>query len=300
MKSSKSRTKKRVPLQEAPTRINDANKPTHKKPQSKHSRQSVATRIPRKDEYSLENLRAIFEDEENAATKIEFKATSTPFNSQLVNSQVIDEEQINNQLQLDLEINKIHDSINKESIMQLLEQLSPPHSRESNRGKHAANMAANNKPQKKQPKLSSKKSVQSAGAKHIPKPKLFTTGKDIEAPVSSDIRAKKNSKVTRAVKAPKKEPIPAENKRDQLLERNTQESIPKSKPALRCRTRLESKLKVNCKTAPKLTTKPKLNPNTKVHMKTSKAPRVRFKGELSYKELILKCVKGKDPMDLLV
>ena len=112
VRPANNQAKKRVPLKEAPNRINEAKKRINK-PEPKRNRRSVATKIVKKDDYSLENLRAIFEEEEKAETKLEFKATSTPFNSQLVNSQVIEEEQINNQRQLDLEINKIHDSINK-------------------------------------------------------------------------------------------------------------------------------------------------------------------------------------------
>ena len=171
VRPASSQAKKRTPLQEAPNRINEGRKRASKKSGPKRNHQPVATRIPRKDEYSLENLRAIFEEEEKAEEKLEFKATSTPFDSQLVNSQIIQEEQINNQRQLDLEINKIHDSINKESIMLLIEELSPQN---NNRAKPALTYKKDRR-QKKQAKP--KKSGQDTVLEKKPKASKSDTRK---------------------------------------------------------------------------------------------------------------------------
>lgn len=293
VRSTNNQPKKRVPLKEAPNRINETKKRINK-PEPKRNRRSVATKIVKKDDYSLENLRAIFEEEEKAETKLEFKATSTPFNSQLVNSQVIEEEQINNQRQLDLEINKIHDSINKESLMLLIEQLSPPPSSEGN---FSLKSAAANKPQKKPTRP--KKAGQQIGAKKLPKPAKSNTKKTADHPAANDLKPKKNSKKKEIVNAPKKEPIPGENKRDQLLEKPKQtQTSANSKPVSKCRTRLESKSKIDSKS--KAPTKSKLKPSAKITRRRTRSSKVRYKGELTYKQLLLKCVKGKDPIDLLL
>lgn len=295
VRSTNNQAKKRVPLKEAPNRINDLKKRINK-PEPKRKRRSVATKIVKKDDYSLENLRAIFEEEEEekAETKLEFKATSTPFNSQLVNSQVIEEEQINNQRQLDLEINKIHDSINKESLMLLIEQLSPP---PSSGGNCSLNSAAANKPQKKPTRP--KKAGQQIDAKKPPKPAKSNTKKTPDHPMANDFKPKKNSKKKEIVNVTKKEHVPRENKRVQLLERpkQTQTSV-NSKPVSKCRTRLESKSKVDSKS--KATTKSKSKPSAKLARRRTRSSKVRYKGELTYKQLLLKCVKGKDPIDLLL
>ena len=293
VRPANNQAKKRVPLKEAPNRINEAKKRINK-PEPKRNRRSVATKIVKKDDYSLENLRAIFEEEEKAETKLEFKATSTPFNSQLVNSQVIEEEQINNQRQLDLEINKIHDSINKESLMLLIEQLSPPPSSEGN---FSLKSAAANKPQKKPTRP--KKAGQQIGAKKLPKPAKSNTKRTPDHPAANNLKAKKNSKKKEIVNAPKKEPIPGENKRHQLLEKPKQtQTSANSKPVSKCRTRLESKSKKDSKS--KAPTKSKLKPSAKITRRRTRSSKVRYKGELTYKQLLLKCVKGKDPIDLLL
>lgn len=296
VRSTNNQAKKRVPLQDAPNKINEGKKRTNKKPGPKRNRRSVASKIVKKDDYSLENLRAIFEEEEKAETKLEFRATSTPFNSQLVNSQVIEEEQINNQRELDLEINKIHDSINKESLILLMEQLSPP---PTNGGNRSLNSAATNKPQKKLTKPT--KAGQQIGAKKAPRAAKSNTKKTIDCPAANDIKLKKNSKKKEIVNAPKKESTPGENKRDQILEKPKQtQTNAKSKPVSKCRTRLESKSKVNSKPTPKAPTKTKFKPGAKITTRRTRASRVRYKGELTYKQLLLKCVKGKDPIDLLL
>lgn len=295
VRSANNQAKKRVPLQDAPNKINEGKKRTNKKPGPKRNRRSVASKIVKKDDYSLDNLRAIFE-EEKAETKLEFRATSTPFNSQLVSSQVIEEEQINNQRQLDLEINKIHDSINKESLILLMEQLSPP---PTSGGNCSLNSAAANKPQKKLNRPT--KAGQQIGAKKIPKAAKSNTKKTIDCAAANDMKLKKNSKKKEIVNAPKKEPTPGENKGDQILEKPKQtQTNAKSKPVSKCRTRLESKSKVNSKLTPKAPTKTKFNPGGKITTRRTRASRVRYKGELTYKQLLLKCVKGKDPIDLLL
>lgn len=280
MRSTTSQVKKRVPLQEAPNRINEGRKRTVKKSEPKRKNQQVATKTSRKDEYSLENLRAIFEEEEKAEEKLVFKATSTPYDSQLSNSQAIQEEQISNQRQLDVEINKIHESINKESIMLLIEELSPqPNSKIKSTLNHTRG-----KRQKKQAKPN--KFGQNTDTEKKQKPYKSNTRKPHEHPVINDNKPKKRSKKAETVKEPKKDLALVDNQ--------------KSRPVSKRITRLESKSKGSLHQAQKAPTKsnPKMNP--KVTTKGARPSKISFKNEFTYKQLLLKCAKGKDPIDLLV
>lgn len=295
VRPASSQAKKRTPLQEAPNRINEGRKRASKKSGPKRNHQPVATRIPRKDEYSLENLLAIFEEEEKAEEKLEFKATSTPFDSQLMNSQIIQEEQINNQRQLDLEINKIHDSINKESIMLLIEELSPQN---NNRTKPALTYKKDRR-QKKQTKP--KKSGQDTVLEKKPKASKSDTRKPPEHAAINDIKPNKRSKKADSAKELKKESAPVVNKRNQSRDNSKQKTESHNSILVsKRRTRLESKSKGNLHQTQKVPakSKPKLIP--KLAIKGTITSKVRFKSELTYRQLLLKCAKGKDPIDLLV
>lgn len=292
VRSTTSQAKKRVPLQEAPNRINEGRKRTSKKSEPKRNHQLVATKKPRKDEYSLENLRAIFEDEEKAEEKLEFKATSTPFDSQLANNQVIQEEQINNQRQLDVEINKIHDSINKESIMLFIEELSP---QPNSRTKPTLNYIRG-KRQKKQAKP--KKFGQNTDTGKKTKPSKSNTRKPPEHPAINDIKPKKRSKKAETVKESKKKSAPVINKPGDQLHENQKLDSQKSRPVSKRRTRLESKSKGSLHQTLKVPAKS--NSKVKVATKGIRHSKIPFKNEFTYKQLLLKCAKGKDPIDLLV
>lgn len=293
VRSTNNQKLKRVPLQDTSNRINEKNKRRNKKLEPKRNGPLVATQRVKKDDYSLDNLRAIFEEEEKKdVTKIEFRATSTPFNSQLVNSQAIEEEQINNQRLLDLEINKIHDSINKESLILLIEQLSQSPITEGN---GTLNKGAANKSKKS---ARPRKAGQQIGAKRIPKVGKSNTKKNPECPAVG--HSKKTSNKKGVVNVSKRDPIP-KNKRDQLLETSKKtQTRTKSQPVSKCRTRLESKSKVNSKSVPKAPFKSKLKSSAKTITSRTRSSKLRYKDELTYKQLLLKCAKGKDPIDLLL
>lgn len=321
----KTQTKSKVPLQEASNKINEVSKRITKKTASNPNRPRRATRKVKKDEYSLENLRDIFEDDDKKEQNPEFRATSTPFSSQLTNTAAICDEQIRSQQQLDHEINKIHDSINKESIILFLKSLSPSPSVKQQDIKYTI---ANKKPQKKGTKGSSKTAKTTRG-KQIPNVKQLVLEKVPRIRETDLAETKKDTTKARSAKQSKKTITNNEARRDQQprkaeskpidkpmrrsvsgKEHKTRFSLkedPESKPGLKPKPTPTPKLELIARLQgtprPKVTTNTKTKPTSKsrINPKGKTVPRVRlFKGELSYKELLLKCVKGKDPIDLLL
>lgn len=208
-----------------------------------------------------------------------------------MNSQ-IQEEHINNQRQLDIEINKIHDSINKESIILLIEELSP----QINSKNKSSKNSTGSKRQKKQTRH--KKPSQDIDIEKKPKP---SKSKCPEHPELNITKPKKRMKKAETIRDPNKESLPAVNTRDQLHENSKQKvNTPKSRPVSKRKTRLESKSKGNLHQTQKVPPNPKPKLNPKVATKGTRPSKVRFKNELTYKQLLLKCAKGKDPIDLLM
>lgn len=212
-----------------------------------------------------------------------------------MNSQVIQEEHINNQRQLDIEINKIHDSINKESIILLIEELSP----QINSKTKSTKNSTGSKRQKKQTRP--KKPSQDIDIEKKPKPSKLNAKKSPEHPEINLTKSKNRMKKAETIRDPNKDSLPAANKRDQLHENSKQNvNTLKTRPVSKRKTRLESKSKGNLHQTQKVPPnhKPKLNP--KVATNGTRPSKVRFKNELTYKQLLLKCAKGKDPIDLLM
>lgn len=197
-------------------------------------------------------MKDIFDDEENdEESLIEFKATSTPFNSQMAVQLELDHKEISSQKQLDKEINKIHQSINKEKLIELLAYKTPTECASNESNNKSAGKKKSHKQAPKKPKA----------AKHPPKSVTFKAGETTEESKQSMVNESKNKK-----------------------------------PAKPCKQNAKCKLK------------PGPKPNSALNLKKipQKSPSIGTAGptsyqkqELTYRELLQMCAKGKDPIDLL-
>lgn len=299
-----------MPLLENKIKLNESIKPLGKIVTTKRAAKGKIT----KDEYSLENLRDIFEDETKKENEHNnFKATSTPSNSQIANVLFMKEERIKSQKHLDEEINKIHDSINKESIIEIFESLSPPPvvSTEMSTG---IGIKENKRVQAKTDGIR-KKPTSKKATRRVLKP----TVKVLSLTTSScTIEDKKINQKKRSYK--RKDKISTERTPLQNPAIEKQTPKPKTEPKRKTMTRSKTKSeiqansrlngKLNCALDLAVKSKAKQNPKSVINSR-SKTPitksskkkslsRVHFKRELSYKDLLLKCIKGKDPIDLLL